>query len=156
MKNLIPIVLAIVVPASSAAAQCGPIGGASFERYGTSCGPGFEPTALAGSFDPSACSLDVTLNTPVFGFNVILVGRMLALGFQPTATPVPFLGYGCSLWVVPATTFLQPPAQPTFSFPVPPAAWGATLYLQGANLWFDTIGFAPIYQVSHGLSATFF
>lgn len=147
--------LALAVLGTDLSAQCDPVGGAVFASYGSSCGPGFEPTTLTGVYSPVNCTVDLSLNTPAFGFNVFLEARMLVLGLQADATPLPIPGQttqGCFSWVKPDVILFQPPPDDTFTFPVPAAAVGLTVLAQGANIWFDTFGFTNTFQVTHGLS----
>jgi hypothetical protein len=155
MKRIALVVGLLGALTAPAAAQCGGISNVTFTSYGSACGLGGTPTVLTGTWVPSACTLTFGWNIPGICCNIFVQRHLFVLGLQSTQIPLPGLGTGCTLWVVPALALELPPRTTTLSFVVPDAVVGATFYAQVANIWFDTFCMCNVYQLSQGLAVTF-
>jgi hypothetical protein len=135
------------------AAQC--TVNASFQQYGIGCNTvfGVLPT-LSGTFNPANCSVTITLTGFGGCCNTFLVSRLLAFGVNAANVPLPTLGPGCVLLVEPAVVLEFPnSAGNSFTFVLPPFTPTAlTLFAQGANHYFTTIGLSDDYELSNGLA----
>jgi hypothetical protein len=142
-----------VVPAAS---QCSNLAGVAFTPYGAGCSALSQTPVLGGSYDPVACAVSFTLTHSPSCCNTYLNRRVLAFGVAPVQVPIPFLT--CDLLVTPDVILeILPTGSDTFVFPLPNAPLaGLTLYLQGANVFFTTIGFSYDYEVSNGLQIAAF
>ncbi|MEZ6194713.1 MAG: hypothetical protein R3F20_03140 [Planctomycetota bacterium] len=155
--NAKTLVAALVLGAAlslTAPAQCS-IAGMGFTPYGTGCSFLFSAPALGGTFDPASCT--ATLN---FGFspsccNTFLASRYLIVGNSATQTTIP-ISPGCTLLAAPDLILeLGPVFSDQIAIPIP--SWmppGLTFYLQGANLYFTTIGFSYDLETTNGLLVT--
>jgi len=141
--------------AAPAAGQCGGISNVTFTPYGSACGIGGTPTTLSGTWAPQACTVTLAWNVPGICCNIFLQRHLFVLGLQTASIPLPGLGTGCVLHVVPALVLELPPRQTTLTFVVPSAVVGASFYAQAANVWFDTFCLCNVYQLSQGLAVTF-
>jgi hypothetical protein len=149
-------VLVMALLSAPIAAQCSKLAGVSYVPYGSGCTALFQTPALTGAYDPVACTVSFTLTHSPSCCNTYLWKRVLAFGSSPAQIPIPFLT--CDLLVVPDVILeFTPTGSDTFVFPIPnvPLA-GLTLYLQGANVFFTTIGFTYDYEVSNGLQVSAF
>lgn len=137
---------------ASASAQC-TVSGVSFTAYGAACNPVFGPVpALAGSWTAGSCTIRLTLTGFQGCCNTFVSQRMIAIGTAPANVPLPGVGPGCSLYVVPDLFLLTVPgAQSTFDFLLPPGMPSVTVFAQGAIVYFTTIGFSYDAALSNGL-----
>jgi hypothetical protein len=135
-------------------AQC-TITSVTFASYGTACNTVFGvPPALSGTWDPNACSVRLTLTGFTGCCNTFLQQRLLALGQQSANIPVPSVGPTCYLLVIPDLILTFPASQTTFDFVLPPGLPPSTIYAQGANVYFTTIGFTLDAELSNGLAVS--
>lgn len=147
---------------TTAAAQCGNVSAVSFTPYGQGCSV-VTPAAptLTGVYDPNACTVTLTLSAPPTCCNVFLQTQVLAIGLAPANLAIPGLNPGCNLLLDPAQIFLvqqgPPPGGGTFSVTIPPGSTlaGLTVYAQGMNVYFTTIGFTTDFELSQGLQVDF-
>lgn len=142
-----------LVFSTAVAAQC-PFQTLSLQSYGRGCTTVFlQPTTLSGSLDPAACSLGLVVQSFQGCCNTFLTARLLAIGVQQTAVPLPQIGPGCTLLVDPVALLLQPaPAGDTFWLPLP-ATLVAPLHFvaQGAALY-TTFGVSIDLQLTEGFA----
>ncbi|MFG0319042.1 MAG: hypothetical protein ACF8XB_17350, partial [Planctomycetota bacterium JB042] len=102
--------------APSAAAQCPTV---SVGTYGAGCNSaGFDVPALKGGYDSSGCQLTLKWSGTPGCCNTFLTGRLLLVGFQPTAIPAP--GAGCTLLVQPTVVQFVPAAVESVVATIPP------------------------------------
>lgn len=89
------------------------------------------PSSLQTGLDTTACELDVTI-TAFQGCGATVPLRVLAIGFQPVAVPLPEFGFGCELQVAPiallattgpSVTLALPPGVPQLQFVAQGVAW---------------------------------
>ncbi len=132
-------------------AQC-TVSSVTFTPYGQGCNPvfGVGPPTLSGSFDPGLCVARLALDGFSGCCNTYLWNRLLAIGVAPASVAVPTVGQGCTLLVDPFLVLSFPGNQASFDFQLPPGASG-TLFVQGANIYFTTIGFSYDAALSNGL-----
>ncbi len=154
-----PTLLSVIALAASMPAQC-LFTTVTTQPIGPGCNVGSTgfckivgmPTTLASALDTTNCALDVQVNLfEACGVTVPL--RLLVLGFQPTAIPLPDFGFACTLHIAPIAILAGstgpisiplPPATPTFTFLMQGAALSiAPLGGQGA----DTVTFSDALQV---------
>ena len=150
---LLAIALCATLPA-----QCS-ISGFNFSSYGTGCTFTAQPApTLTGSFNAAACELDLTLTKSISCCNTFLQSRVLIISTNQAFHGLPALGPTCTLLVVPDLVMVAPPTSPdTISFDVPPGLPpGITIYAQGANIFFTTIGLTTDIELSNGLEFTTF
>jgi hypothetical protein len=149
-------VLAALLLALPLPAQCSNLAGVLFTPYGSGCtGLNLAPT-LSGSYSAGNCAVSFTLNHSFSCCNTYLNRRVLVFGASPVQVPIPFLT--CDLLVTPDVIVeILPTGSDTFVFPIPNAPLaGLVLYVQGANVFFTTIGFSYDYEVSNGLQVSAF
>ena len=142
--------------ASTPVAQC-PFTSLSMQSYGQSCTPVFfgNPPTLAGSLDVNQCTLDLTVDAFPGCCNTYLTARLLVLGFQQRAIPVPQIGPGCTLLVQPiGTFFLLPAGGDTFTLDLPLVPPPFTFQAQAAAFYFTTIGLTVDAQLTSGQTVT--
>jgi hypothetical protein len=140
--------LAVLAPA-----QC-TVANVAFTAYGAGCNTVFAgtPPALSGQWDPTSCTLSVTLSGFSGCCNTFLQQRILWAGLAPAQQPLPFIGPGCTLLAQPDVIAMFPTAAGnTFSFTLPPGFPAVTFYMQGANQYFTTIGLTTDFELSQGL-----
>lgn len=155
-QTLLLTMALLTVLALPTRAQCGPNGGA-FVPYGHGCNTVFgTPPSLSGSYDHLTCTASITLTGSPGCCNTYLQSRILALGFSAANVPVPQIGPTCVLYVNPVIFLTLEPGNPTLQVSVPASFIGATLYAQGANVYFTTIGFTTDAELSNGLLITFY
>ncbi len=139
---MLATVLTTVLTTSFALAQC-PFTSVSMQTYGQGCNPvfGTNPT-LAVALDTTNCQLQMTVGAFTGCCNTYLVGRLLALGDQPTSIPLPEFGPNCTLLVVPVILLFQPSAAgAAFTLTLPTAVLPPLSFVaQGSALYFTTIG----------------
>jgi hypothetical protein len=156
MATRAALLLTALLAALPLGAQCSNLSGVSFGPYGAGC-TGFNVVpAITGSYDSQACTVSFTLTHSVSCCNTYLNRRVIVFGAAPVQVPIPFLT--CDLLVSPDVLVeILPTGSDTFVFPIPnvPLA-GLTLYVQGANVFFTTIGFTYDYEVSNGLVVSAF
>jgi len=145
--------LAVLASASLATAQCS-WSSVSVTSYGQGCNPAFpgQPLSVSASLDVNQCRLDVDVAAFPGCCNAFLVGRVLVLGFAQVSIPAPNLGTGCTLLASPdLLIYQQGSVGGTFELlfgnvSLPPA----TLYVQGAGLYFTSIGLSFDWAASAG------
>jgi hypothetical protein len=150
------VLLTVLILAAPVAAQCSNLAGVAFTPYGTGCTALFQAPVVSGSYDAAACTISFTLTHSPSCCNTYLFRRILIFGGAPVQVPIPFLS--CDLLVVPETIMeFLPTGSDVFTLPIPnvPLA-GLTLYLQGANVFFTTIGLSYDFEVSNGLQISAF
>lgn len=86
------------------------------------------PSFLLPELDPTNCTLDVTI-TAFESCGAVVPLRVLAIGFQPAAVPLPEFGIGCELQVVPIALLTTP--SPTVSVALPPGVPTMSFLAQG-------------------------
>jgi hypothetical protein len=134
--NTIPIISAVVLTIGLAVGQCA-FSVATVSQVGPGCNP------VVGAVE---APLAITVALPACGVAVrpiILldqgkdpIGRVLVLGLQASAQPVPALGANCVLYPSPDVVLFDPWFGPAYqlqipSTPLPPT----TVYAQGAVLY---------------------
>jgi hypothetical protein len=144
------LVVAVVL-AMPAFAQCSNLSGIAFTPYGAGCTGVYTTPVLTGSYSPATCTVSFTLTHSVSCCNTYLNRRVLVFGAAPAMNPLGVLP--CNMLVTPDLIFeYLPTGSDTFTFPLPggPLA-GLTLYAQGGNIFFTTIGLSYSYEASNGL-----
>lgn len=159
MKTRLAFLLTVAMTAMSPSlhAQC-TVNGINFTSYGSGCNAVFGVVpSLVGSFDAANCSLTLTINDFPGCCNTYLVQRSLAFGLLPTNTPLPWIAPGCTLFVQPDLLYTFPSsAGNTFTFPIPPGLPALTVYAQGADQYFTTIGLTTDFALTNGLAISIF
>ncbi len=152
------LTLAATFTPNTASAQCPGPNSATFSPYGATCAFFGQDSFLSGAYDATTCTMTLTHTSSLVCCNTFLVTNVILIGAQPITPGLPIPGFlvpGCEVAVVPFSDFQSTPAQTLVEFPVPASAIGLTLYFQGVNVYFTTIGFTNDFQTSNGLSATF-
>src|SRR5262252_9148241 len=104
----LPALFAGALLAAAAAAQC-PFASVSLSSYGQGCVTVFPtPPTLGGGLDTNACRLGLTVTAVTGCCNTFLSARLLALGVQQVATPLPSVGPNCTLLVQPDVVLFLP------------------------------------------------
>ncbi len=141
------VLAAALALAPSAAAQCPSV---SVGPYGAGCNPaGFDVPALKGGYDSVGCQLALKWSGNPGCCNTFLTGRLLLVGFQPTAIPAP--GAGCMLLVQPTVVQFVPAAVESVVATIPPVPAAVQVYLQIANQY-TTFGVQNDYNLTNGLA----
>ena len=86
------------------------------------------PSFLLPELDVANCTLEVTI-TAFEGCGAVVPLRVLAIGFQPAAVPLPEFGFGCELQVTPIALLTTP--SPTVSIALPPGVPTMNFVAQG-------------------------
>ncbi|MFY9341420.1 MAG: hypothetical protein WAT39_02945 [Planctomycetota bacterium] len=147
---------AVTLGLAAVTAQC-PFAGVAQQANGLGCNPVFgSPPTVAVALDTVNCLLNVTVAAFPGCCNTFLVGRMLVLGDQPAAVPLPWIGPGCTLFANPVILLYQPTAAgATFVLTLPTAALPPlTFWLQGGAHYFTTIGLTHDFALSNGSQIT--
>ena len=142
--------------ASSIHAQCA-VKGASFRAYGQSCPANSTwAPALTGNFQPTACTIALTIRADRGCCNEYLSGRMLMFGASPANIPLSFLGLPtCSLLVQPQFFFTwSNTTSGTMTINLPSNTSPGTVYVQGVASYYYTLGRRTKYRLSRGLAVT--
>ncbi len=135
MKTLLlPLVTALA--SSVASAQClfttvtaqsvGP--SCNFPSTG-GCAIPSVPVSLTPTLDTGNCTLSIAVNA-FEGCGATVPLRVLALGFQPVAVPLPEFGLGCTLHVLPVVMLAN--ASGPFVLPLPNGVASLGFLAQGA------------------------
>jgi hypothetical protein len=128
-------------------AQCNSVG---FSPYGTSCAFFGQPATITGAWDPTRCTLSLTVTGARTCCNTFPFAYVLLLGAMPIdpGLPHPILLPGCLLAVVPDVVLAQPVAAGSmFQFTLPPLP-RTTLFVQGAVDYFTSIGQTHDFQTT--------
>lgn len=151
------LTLAILTLSAAGHAQC-TVNGINFTSYGAGCNAVFGVVpSLVGSFDAANCALTLTINDFPGCCNTYLVQRSLAFGFLPANTPLPWIAPGCTLLAQPDLLYSFPSsAGNTFTFPLPPGLPALTIFAQGADQYFTTIGLSTDFALTNGLAISIF
>jgi hypothetical protein len=122
-------------------------------QYGQGCNTvfGIVPD-LSGVFDPTTCTIQLTLTGFPGCCNTFLRERILIVGAQPANVPLPFIGPGCTLLATLDVVVSFPTsAGNVFTLPLPLGLPATRLFAQGGNLYFTTIGMTLDLELSQGL-----
>lgn len=150
MKSFAPLFAAACLAAASAA-QC-PFSSVSVQSQGQGCNPVFGTVPTFGVvLDTTACTLRVQVTALPGCCNTFLSGRMLALGDQPAAVPLPWIGANCTLLVNAAILLYQPSsAGDTFVLALPSSLPPLSFHAQAGAHYFTTIGFSHDFALTAG------
>ena len=154
MRSILLFAVLAILPCAGRA-QC--TTSVSFQSYGSGCNTvSGQVPALSGSFDTQTCTVSLTLTGFPGCCNTFLVGRVFFLGGAQVNTPLPGIGPGCALLARPdLPVAFATGAEDTLRFAVPDGFPALTLYSQGANVYFTTIGFGTDVELSQGLALVF-
>jgi len=137
--------------ASPTTAQCARV---SFSKYGTTCNFFNQGATLGATYDTTSCVATFTIGASATCCNTFLSSQMLIL----SATKIdpglahPLLVKGCLLSVFPDIVFVLPrTAGGKIQLPIPNVSSKFTVYGQGLNDYFTTIGFSHDFQTTQGL-----
>lgn len=157
MMKFLPLLLplATVLATSAASAQC-LFTSVTAQSVGPSCNfpsPGLclimtPPVSLTPSLDSTNCTLSIEVNA-FEGCGATVPLRVLALGFQQVAVPLPEFGLGCTLHVLPLV--LLATTSGAFVLSLPPSTSSLGFLAQGAVISLPPFG-AGIFALSDGLS----
>jgi hypothetical protein len=143
-------VCVLALLAAAPAAQCNTV---AFTTWGVACSVFGQPANIGGAWDPARCQLTIAFpvartccNTFPFAHLVLLGAR----GFDP-GLPHPLLVPGCLLYVdplvvVPLARSQAPQIQLTL-----PRLPAVSLFAQGVNDYFTTLGMTHDLQTTDGL-----
>ena len=134
--------------------QCNGPRSVQLASYGKTCAFFSHHATLSGSYDPRVCTLTLHLTIARTCCNTFPVTQLLAAGATPITpgAPLPMLVPGCVLSVLPVFVFAQPvSAGGIWKIPLPPVTAPVTVYFQGIDHYFTTIGMTHDYQTSNGL-----
>ena len=126
----------------------------SITSYGSPCSNLTSPPTLIGNF-PIGNSCDVSFFhvVPTICCNVQLTHRWFVVGLSQAALPLP--GGGCPLLVSPLIIVDEPALEGTIGLqlllPANPALIGLSIYAQGIDRRFDTIGGTQHFETTNGL-----
>ena len=95
------------------------------------CKPIGLPTTLAVELDPANCRLEVSVRL-FEACGVQVPFRLLAVGFAPTALPLPEFGAGCTLHVAPIGIMADTTGP--FRIDLPPGVQQFSFLVQGAAM----------------------
>lgn len=127
----------------------------SITSYGSSCSSlTTSLPSLIGNFPIGGCAVGFLYDVPAVCCNVILTHRFFVIGLAPASVPLP--GGGCPLLVDPLIiTDLFAPFEGTIGLqlllPPNPALVGLSVYVQGIDRRFDTIGGTQHFETTNGL-----
>lgn len=150
------LVLFVLLLGTAARAQCNGPTSVSLTPYGGTCTYWSANAALQARYDTTTCVLQVQFDAARTCCNVYLRQRLLLLGVQPIVPglPLPALVPGCELAVVPLVALIDAGGRAPFALRLPPIT-GVTLYVQGVNTYFTTIGLHTDLQTTDGLRVSF-
>lgn len=139
-------------------AQCKGPKSVKITSYGRTCLFFNQPGTLSGSYDPKTCTLTLTLTKARTCCNTFPRTQLLLIGTIPIIPGVqhPILVRGCVLSLLPVILLSQPASQGPWKLLLPPVKTPFTVYAQGVNDYFTTIGFTHDYQSSNGLRLDLF
>ena len=148
------LVVGLGLAAPTAGAQSCPYT-VSITSYGSPCSNlTTSPPTLIGNF-PIGNSCDVSFFhvVPTVCCNVQLTHRWFVVGLSQAALPLP--GGGCPLLVSPLIIVDEPALEGTIGLalllPANPALIGLSVYAQGIDRRFDTIGGTQHFETTNGL-----
>jgi hypothetical protein len=123
----------------------------AISNYGFGCATQFDVPELAVGHDPSACTLTFKLSGFQGCCNTYLWNRIFIFGTSPVSVPVPPFAAGCVLLASPDLILVLPNSFGN-SFTVQlPAILDVTVYAQGVNDYFTTLGLSHDYNWSQGV-----
>jgi hypothetical protein len=159
MKRLLLGTLAAVALSSTGGdlrAQCVGPNSVAFTDYGRTCDFFGQPANLNGVYDQAICTLFLRHSLSQTCCNTFPVGQVLMLGVRPVVPGIrdPLLVPGCVLSVVPEVVLIAPfmgGVGNEWRFRLPRVSVPVTLFAQGINLYFTTIGFTRDFQTTNGV-----
>ncbi len=146
------IALGLLCQTNDAASTCA--NSVTATAYGNTCVFFTQDSKLSAVYDATACNLRIELTASQTCCNTFLAQQFLMIGATPIIPGIalPELVPGCELALVPLVILAQSPtAGGVWNLYVPPVPSLVTLYAQGANDYFTTIGMSHDYQTSNGL-----
>lgn len=149
---LVPCALvALAIPAT---AQCQGPKSVRISAYGKTCAFFNQHATLKGAYDPRTCTLTLTLTKARTCCNTFPRTQALLFGTKAIVPgrPHPLLLPTCLLSLEIVASDAQPvSAGGVWRFRIPPVPVAATVYVQGLNHYFTTIGFRHDLQTSNAL-----
>ncbi|MFQ5505915.1 MAG: hypothetical protein ACE5F1_14140 [Planctomycetota bacterium] len=144
---------ALLALTSTLDAQCKGPRSVKITSYGKTCLFFNQPGALSGSYDSTSCTLTLTLTKARTCCNTFPSSQLLMLGVIPISPGIqhPLLVRGCVLSLLPVVILSQPASRGPWRIPLPPVTAPITIYVQGVNDYFTTIGLTHDYQSSNAL-----
>lgn len=156
--NVLPLAaLALALASAQLRAQplCQGPSDVGFTRYGNTCDFFGQPATLKGDYDRSTCTMTLQMTVASTCCNTYPQSQILLLGAQPIipGQRLPILVPSCTLSVIPLVALPQPagPSGAEWSFRLPTVSLQASLFAQGVNHYFTTIGNRDELQSSNGL-----
>jgi hypothetical protein len=141
----------VLALAGSTSAQCARV---SFGKFGTTCAFFNQHATLGASYDQTNCQATLTIGSATTCCNTFLSGQFLILGATKVdpGVPHPLLVRGCLLSVFPDVVLPLPrTAGGKVQLPIPKFPVKVTVYAQGLNDYFTTIGLTHDFQTTQGL-----
>lgn len=145
------VLAALAVPA---AAQCQGPKSVRIKAYGKTCAFFNQHATLKGAYDSRTCTLTLALTKARTCCNTFPRTQLLLFGTKPIipGQPHPLLLPTCVLSLEIVAADAQPAsAGGVWRFRLPPVPVAATVYVQGVNHYFTTIGFRHDLQSSNAL-----
>jgi len=153
-RSLLAVGAALLLLASPLPSQCQGPKSVKISSYGQTCQFFSHHATLTGRYDARICTLTLTLSKATTCCNTFLSMQMLMIGTVSIVpgVPLPFSVRSCVLSLQPIMIFAQPAsAGGVWNVPLPPVPGPVTLYLQGVNDYFTTIGLSHDFQTSNGM-----
>lgn len=159
LRSIVLGIAALGATLSSVMAQstCNGPSAVGLSAYGATCTFFGSPATLGGSYDQQTCTLTLRLSSPQTCCNTFLRDQAILIGASPIipGLPSPILLPGCEFAVNPFVV-LPPqggpgPLQGQWQLRLPTTPIAFSVYAQGVNQFFTTIGFSNDFQLSNGL-----